>query len=149
MYPYVLGLHNIVRWIVLLAGVWSVFLVWRGWLQRRQWTDAESRATRAFVISLDVQVLLGILLFAVFSPLTKQGFRDIGAAMSDAPVRYFLIEHPMIMLLAIASAHIGAVQVRRAANDAERFQKASILYGLALAAIAGFVPWARPLLPSF
>ena len=149
MYPYVLGLHNIVRWIVLLAGVWSVFLVWRGWLQRRQWTDAESRATRAFVVSLDVQVLLGILLFAVFSPLTKQGFRDIGAAMSDAPVRYFLIEHPMIMLLAIASAHIGAVQVRRAANDAERFQKASILYGLALAAIAGFVPWARPLLPSF
>ena len=149
MYPYVLGLHNIVRWIVLIAGVWSVVLVWRGWLQRRQWTDAEARATRAFLGALDLQFLLGLLLFAVFRPLTRQGFRDMGAAMSDAPVRYFLLEHPLIMLVAIASAHIGAVQVRRATSDPERFQRASILYGLSLAAVAGFIPWARPLLPSF
>ena len=124
-------------------------LVWRGWLQRRQWTVAESRATRAFAGALDLQFVLGILLFAVFSPLTRQGFRDIGAAMSDAPVRYFMLEHPLIMLVAIAFAHVGAVQVRRATSDAEKFQKASILYGLALAAIAGFIPWARPLIPSF
>ena len=149
MYPYVLGLHNIVRWIVLLTGVWSVFLVWRGWLQRRQWTAAESKATRAFLGALDFQFLLGLLLFAVFSPLTRQGFRDLGGAMSDAPVRYFLLEHPLIMLFAIATAHIGAVQVKRAATDADRFQKASILYGLSLAALAGFIPWARPLMPSF
>jgi len=149
MYPYVLGLHNIVRWIVLIAGVWSVFLVWRGWLQRRQWSDTEARATRAFLGALDLQFLLGLLLFAVFSPLTRQGFRDMGAAMSDAPVRYFLLEHPLIMLVAIASAHIAAVQVRRAATDAERFQRASILYGLSLAAVAGFIPWARPMMPSF
>lgn len=149
MYSVVLGLHNIVRWIVLLAGVWSVFLVWRGWLGRRQWTAAESRATRAFVGTLDLQFVLGLLLFAVFSPLTKQGFRDFGAAMADAPVRYFLVEHPVIMLVAIAIAHVGAVQVRRASSDAERFQKASIMFGLALAAIAGFIPWARPLIPSF
>lgn len=149
MYPYVLGLHNIWRWIVLIAGVWAVFLVWRGWLGRRQWTPAETRATRVFTVVLDVQFLLGLLLFAVFSPLTRQGFSDIGGAMSDAPVRYFLLEHPLIMLAAIAAAHIGAVQVRRSGSDAERFQKASILFGLALAAVAGFIPWARPLLPSF
>jgi hypothetical protein len=149
MYPYVLGLHNIVRWIVLIAGAWSVFLVWRGWLQRRQWTDAEARATRAFLGALDLQFLLGLLLFAVFSPITRQGFHDLGAAMSDPPLRYFLLEHPVIMLVAVASAHIGAVQVRRAAADAERFQRASILYGLSLAAVAGFIPWARPLIPSF
>jgi hypothetical protein len=64
-------------------------------------------------------------------------------------VRYFLLEHPLIMLFAIASAHIGAVQVKRASTDPERFQKASILYGLSLAALAGFIPWARPLIPSF
>ena len=149
MYPYVLGLHNIVRWFVLIAGVWAVFLCWRGWLGRRQWTPAEARATRAFVAALDIQFLLGLLLFAVFSPLTRQAFRDLGGAMSDAPVRYFLLEHPLIMVAAIAAAHIGAVRVRRAASDAERFQQASIMFGLSLAAIAGFIPWARPLMPSF
>jgi len=149
MYPYVLSLHNIVRWIVLLAGVWAVILAWRGWLGRRQWTSAEARATRAFVGVLDLQFVLGLALFAVFSPLTRQAFSDVGAAMQDAPVRYFLVEHPLIMLGAIAAAHVGAVQIRRATNDAERFQRASIWLGLSLAALAGFIPWARPLVPSF
>jgi hypothetical protein len=149
MYPYVLGLHNITRWIVLITGVWAVYLAWRGWLGRRQWTVTEARATRVYTIALDVQFLLGLLLFAVFSPLTRQGFSDISAAMSDAPVRYFLLEHPLIMLFAVAMAHIGAVQIRRAASDTARFQKASILFGLSLASLAGFIPWARPLVPSF
>lgn len=149
MYPYVLGFHNIVRWIVLVAGVWAVFLVWRGWLQRRQWTEVEARATRAYISALDLQFLLGLLLYVFFSPVTRHGFRDVGAAMGDAPVRYFLVEHPFIMLLAIASAHIGTAVAKKAASDAERFQKASLLFGLSLAAIAGFLPWARPLIPSF
>lgn len=149
MYPYVLGLHNVVRWFVLLAGAFAVMLAWRGWLGRRSWTASEARATRVFVGLLDVQFLLGLVLFAVSSPLTKQAFSDMGAAMRDAPVRYFLVEHPLIMLGAIGAAHFGAVQVKRAGSDAERFQRASIWLGLALAALAGFVPWARPLLPSF
>ena len=98
---------------------------------------------------LDLQFLVGLSLFFVFSPLTKQAFRDVGAAMADAPVRYFLVEHPVIMLAAIAAAHIGAVQVKRAGTDADRFQRASIWFGLSLAALAGFIPWARPLIPSF
>ena len=149
MYPYVLGLHNIVRWVVLCTGPWAVYVVWRGWLQRRQWTQSEARATRFYLGALDLQFLLGFLLFAVFSPLTREGFRDFGGAMSDAPVRYFLLEHPLIMLFAIVCAHIGAIQVKRAGTDAERFQKASILYGLSLAAAVDFLPWARPLIPSF
>jgi hypothetical protein len=98
---------------------------------------------------LDLQFVIGLLLFAVFSPLTRQAFSDVGGAMRDAPVRYFLIEHPVIMLAAIGAAHVGAVKVRRATTDAERFQSASVWLGLSLAALAGFIPWARPLIPSF
>jgi hypothetical protein len=149
MYPYVLGLHNIVRWLVLLAGIVVVFLAWRGWLARGRWTSVEDKATKAFTGMLDVQFLIGLLLFLVFSPLTRAAFRDMGAAMGDAPVRYFLVEHPVIMVAAIAAAHIGAARVKKAATDAEKFQRASIWFGLSLAALAGFIPWARPLVPSF
>jgi hypothetical protein len=148
MYQYLLGAHNIVRWIVLAIGAVAVLLAWRGWLGRRQWTSAEANATRAFVGALDLQFLLGVLLYAVFSPLTRQAFSDMGAAMADAPVRYFLVEHPVIMVAAMAIAHIGAVKIRKAASDAQRFQRASIMLGLSYAAIVGFIPWARPLVPS-
>jgi hypothetical protein len=149
MYPYVLGLHNIVRWLVLLAGAWVVLLAWRGWLGRRQWTANEARATKAFTGLLDLQFLVGLLLYVIFSPLTRTAFGDMGSAMRDAPIRYFLVEHPVVMIAAIAAAHIGAVQIRRASTDPERFQRASIWLGLSFAAIAGFIPWARPLVPSF
>jgi hypothetical protein len=149
MYSYVLGAHNIVRWLVLLAGAWAVMLAWRGWLGRRQWSATEAKATRAFTGLLDLQFLIGLALYVFFSPLTRTAFGDIGGAMRDAPIRYFLLEHPLIMLLAIGAAHAGAVMVRRAATDTERFQRASIWLGLALAALAGFIPWARPLVPSF
>jgi len=149
MYPIVLGAHNLIRWLVLLAGAWAVVLAWRGWTGRRVWTSSEARAMRAFVGALDLQLLVGVLLYAVFSPVTRQAFGDVGGAMRDPAVRYFFVEHVAIMLAAIAAAHVGAAKVKRAATDAERFQRASIWLGVALAAVAGFIPWARPLLPSF
>jgi hypothetical protein len=149
MYPLVLGLHNLVRWLVLLAGVWAVVVAWRGWLGRSAWTAAEARATRAFVGVLDLQLLMGLVLYVFASPLTRGAFADMGSAMRDPAVRYFLVEHVAIMVAAIAAAHEGAARVKRAATDAERFQRASIWLGIALAAVAGFIPWARPLVPSF
>ena len=149
MSPLVLGLHNLVRWLVIVAGLLATIRFWRGWLKQGRWGAAEATAARLFVITLDVQFLIGILLYAFFSPLTRKAFGDMGAAMRDAPVRYFVVEHVVVMLAAIAIAHIGSVRVKRATTDAAKFQTAALWFGVAIAAILGFVPWARPLLPSF
>jgi hypothetical protein len=147
MYPIVLAAHNAIRWLVIAAGAWAVLVTWRGWLRRASWTARETRATRLFVGALDLQLVVGVVLYAVLSPLTRSAFRDMGAAMRDAPVRYFVVEHLVIMLLAIAAAHVGAARVQRAASDAARYQHSALWFGVALAAVVGFVPWARPLLP--
>jgi hypothetical protein len=149
MYPVVLGVHNVVRWLVIAAGVWAVVRIWSGWMRRAAWTNGHARATRLFVGALDLQFLVGLVLYLFFSPLTRQAFRDLGAAMRDAPVRYFVVEHVVIMLAAIVVAHIGAARVNRAGSDAAKFQQAALWLGVALAAVLGFVPWARPLVPSF
>ena len=149
MYPMVLGVHNVLRWAVIGAGLWVVFLSWRGWVQGATWTRREAVAARIFVGVLDLQLLVGVLLYAFFSPLTRQAFRDMGAAMRDAPVRYFVVEHVVMMLAAIVAAHVGMMLVKRAATDVAKYQRAAIWLGVALAAVIGFVPWARPLVPSF
>lgn len=149
MFPLVLGLHSLVRWLVIAAGLWAVIRFWRGWLTQGKWSAGDSTAARLFVSTLDVQFLLGILMYVFFSPLTRKAFADIGAAMRDTPVRYFLVEHPVVMIAAIAIAHIGSVRVKRALTDATKFQTAALWFGVALAAILGFLPWGRPLIPSF
>jgi cytochrome c biogenesis factor len=149
MYPLVLGAHNLVRWLVILAGLYVVIRAWRSWLFRSPWSAVDLRAGALFVRTLDVQILIGIVLYAFVSPLTRQAFADVGGAMRDPAVRYFFVEHVVVMLVAAALAHIGAVKVRRAKDDASRAKTAAIWYGLSIAAILGFVPWQRPWIPSF
>lgn len=148
MYTLTLATHNIVRWLVLAAGVWAVWRVWRGWRSRAVWGESDAGAVRLFVNAISLQFVVGVLLYAV-SPLIRGAMGDMGGAMRTASVRYFVVEHVAIMLVAIALAHIGAAKVRKATSDSARFQTATIWMGLALAASAGFVPWFRPLLPSF
>lgn len=148
MYSVLLATHNIVRWLVLAAGVWAVFRVWRGWLSRAVWTEADAGAVKLFVNSLTLQFIVGFVLYGV-SPLIRNALADMGATMKNAPVRYFVVEHVVVMLLAIALGHIGAARIRKAASDSARFQAATIFMGFALALVAGFVPWGRPLFPKF
>ncbi len=149
MFEMVLGLHNLARWLVLAAGLWAVIVIWRGWLGRRPWTAREMTAARIYVGLLDLQMLLGLLLYAVFSPLTHDAFRHVGVAMGDPSARYFVVEHPAIMVIAIAVAHVGVARAKRQDTDAAKYQVAAIWLGISLAAIAGFIPWARPLVPAF
>lgn len=148
MYTLALATHNIVRWLVLAAGVWAVARAWMGWRGRAVWGDQDAGAVKLFVNALSLQFVLGIVLYAV-SPLIRGGLADMGAAMRTASVRYFVVEHVAVMLVAIALGHVGAAKVRKATSDSARFQTATIWLGLALAAAAGFVPWDRPLFPSF
>ena len=148
MYSALLATHNIVRWLVLAAGVWAVFRSWRGWSKRAVWEPGDLGAVKLFVNALSLQFVVGVLLYAT-SPLIRTALGDMGSAMRTASVRYFVVEHVVVMLAAIAFGHIGAAKLRRAASDSARFQTATIWMGLALAAAAGFVPWFRPLLPSF
>jgi hypothetical protein len=149
VYATVLALHNVMRWVVIGVGIWAVIRFWRGWVARAVWTDSDAAAARWWVTALDVQFLLGLLLYFVLSPLTRGAFSNMGAAMRDPSVRYFVADHAGIMLVAIVVAHVAVARVRRSRTDSARFQTAAIWLGISLAAIIGFVPWMRPLFPSF
>jgi hypothetical protein len=66
--------------------------------------------------------------------------------------RFFLLEHPLGMVAAIALAHVGGIRIKRATNDTQRHQTAAIFFGLALVLILLSIPWpgmpaGRPLWP--
>jgi hypothetical protein len=131
--------------LVLVACAAALFLTWRGWLGRYPYSRGAQLTARAFAGLLDLQVLLGLILYAL-SPLVRMGLADLGAAMAVKELRFFSVEHITGMVIAIALVHAGSVRVRRAETDAAKLRRAAIWQTLAALAILASIPWWRPLL---
>lgn len=148
MYPVILAVHNIVRWVVLILGVIALVRALMGWFGKRPWTDTDRRIGVFYTSAIDVQLLLGLLLYLFLSPITKSVFQNIGEAMSNPGTRFFVLEHPLYMVLAVVFAHLGSVFSKRADETVAKHRNAAIWYGLALIVILLGMPWIRPLLPG-
>ena len=149
LYSAALIAHSWLRWIVIIAGLVAFVRALLGATRRSPWTPADDRAGFWFVMALDVQVALGLLLYFV-SPVTSQAMQDFGAAMKDSVMRFWAVEHSFGMLIGIALAHIGRARARKA-DVLRRHRVAAILFGLGLLAILLSIPWpgslyGRPLL---
>ena len=152
MYDLVLAAHSWIRWAVVLLGLAAVVLAIRGASGRRAWTSADNKAGLFFVTALDIQLLLGLLLYFAFSPYTALAMDDFGGAMSTSHLRFWAVEHPFGAIIALALAHVGRVKIRKTADPARKHRLAAIFFGLALLAILISIPWpgtpnARPLFP--
>ena len=105
-----------------------------------------------FTIALDLQLLVGLLLHLGLSPLTQMAFENVAAAMRSPSLRFWAVEHPFGMVIALVLVHVVRVRIRKAATDVSRHKLAAILFGIALVVILLSSPWpgtpnARPLLP--
>jgi hypothetical protein len=148
MYPITLAIHNIVRWVVLILGILASVRAVSGWLGKRTWTEMDRKTGAYFGIALDVQLLLGLLLYFFFSPITTAALRNLGAAISNPEVRFFALVHALYMVVAVVLAHMGSAMSRRAATDPLKFRTAGLFYSLALVVILLGMPWMRPLFPA-
>jgi hypothetical protein len=148
MYPAVLAIHNLLRWVVLLLAILALARAYMGWFGKREWTGLDRRVGLFFSISLDVQLLLGLILYFALSPLTQIAFRDFGAAMANPELRFFVLEHFFYMILAVVFVHVGAVLSRRAIEAVAKHRRAAIWFSLTVLALIIGMPWWRPLLPG-
>lgn len=135
MYAIVLIIHSWLRWAVLAAGLVATV---RG-------GSRDESAGKWFTILLDVQLLVGLLLYFALSPVTGAALDDFGGAMKVPQLRFFAVEHVLGMLIAMTLAHIGRARVRKAPVG-RKARTAAIFYGLALVAILASIPW--PGLPA-
>jgi uncharacterized protein YacL len=125
---------------VVIAGVVALLRAIVGASGRRPWTPADDRAGFWFTIALDVQVLIGLILYFVFSPFTTEALQHFGTAMKQPPLRFWLVEHTFGMIVGVALAHVGRVRIRKAPLS-RRHTIAAIFFGIALVAILASIPW--------
>jgi len=144
MYDWLLSIHNIARWLVLIAALYLIYLSISG-LRSRTYTSADRQAGQIYTGLMDLQLVLGILLL-VSSPLVQSALGNLGAAMQNSQTRFFIAEHWVLMLAATILAHVGSSRTKKAADALLKQRQALIWYGLSLALMLLAIPWWRPLL---
>lgn len=146
-------LHNLTRWAVLVFGLWAVVKAISGVAGKRNYVSSDGQSNFLFMLSCDIQLLLGLLLYFFNSWFDR--LKDLGNNMKDAGNRFFTLEHGLMMIIAWILVHAGRVSVKRAVTPAAKHRRSLIFFGLALVIILSAIPWpfreavARPLFRWF
>jgi hypothetical protein len=106
---FVVNVHSVWRWAVLFAGVIAIVAALGGAMGMLDPRLAARRGASVYLIAIDIQLLLGLIAWAGKGWYAIPGFHRL--------------EHPLIMLIAIVLAHVGA----RAARRVEPPQRAALM----------------------
>jgi len=152
-YGFVLAAHSTLRWLILAAGIVATVRAWSGLLGRGSWTRTDSLAARVFVMGMDIQLVVGVLLYGVFSPVVAAAMSRTAIAMQNRGLRFWMVEHPLAMMVAVALAHVGWLRAKRSTGP-DVHRQASLYFTLAILIVLASIPWpyfsyGRALLPSW
>ncbi|MGV8096759.1 MAG: hypothetical protein AB2L24_33305 [Mangrovibacterium sp.] len=143
MYIGLLHLHNVLRWLILIAALIVLLKYFIGWFSQKKWQRSDHILGIIFTSLIDLQLLTGVVLYFFVSPITKTAFQDFGAAMKNADLRFYAVEHTIMMLIAVVLIHIGWSRSKKATNDRTKFGQALVFFGIAYVIIIALIPWSR------
>lgn len=148
MYSTILSIHNIVRWIVLILGLTVIYRSFMSLAAQKEWTGLDNRWGLFFTVSMDIQFILGLILYFALSPLTRQALSQIGAPFRDNDQRFFALFHVLYTTLALVFTHLGNILPRKTNTALVKHQRAASFFTLAVLCILFGMPWSRPFFPG-
>lgn len=131
--------HSGLRWLVLLGVVLVIVKSLIGLFGGGKFSKFDKILGSATVGLMDLQLLLGIILYFGYSPFTK----NFTFNMSNDTERFWSVEHLVLMILAIAAAHVGKSIAKRSSDAPVQFRFQSIFFVIALVLMSMGIPWSR------
>ena len=150
-----LHLHNLLRWIILILLLLSIFKSYVGATSKKAFDPADKKIWLFTLIASHITLLLGLYQwlfgrYGLFSYVKPEGV----SMMKDPYLRFFQMEHPLSMILAVLFVTLGYGTAKKSIDDQAKYKKALRYFILALILILVAVPWpfrglvARPLFPG-
>ncbi len=146
MYTGLLHTHNLLRWFVLFTALIALIFAITGWTGKKDWSRKDNLAGILLTIFVDLQLVIGLVLYFFVSPFTKAAFADFGAAMKNSVLRFYAVEHILLMVIALVLIHIGRIKSKKAIIPVQKHKSAAIWYGIAFILILAGIPWDRALI---
>lgn len=140
MHSVVLALHSIVRWLLLPGLLYAVYRTYVGWRHNKKFTPHDNSVRHWTATIAHIQFLLGIWLY-IISPITNYFLRHYRTAVHEREIRFFGMEHSLMMLTAVTAITIGSIKAKRKQTDRQKFKTMAIWFGIGLLIILSSIPW--------
>lgn len=133
-------IHNTIGLLLFLGLFAIIIFLFIAFLLKKAFQKPMRIASITGLTLAHIQFTLGITLYFL-SPLGKANFS--GEAMKHDISRFYIIEHPVGMLLAIVLMTLGNrfSRKKRKVTDRVRYKKILIYYSISFAIIAYLIPW--------
>ena len=140
MYALVKTIHSYWAFFVLILLVVAVLNAIRGKFSGKEFQSTDLRISLFALIFSHIQFLIGIILYFV-SPWFEQ-WSSLGmGVMKNAESRLYLVEHPLMNLLAIVLITIGWSLQKRQSESDKKFLRIALFYGIGLIFLLSRIPW--------
>jgi hypothetical protein len=128
--------HSGWRWIVLILLLAAVVKMNIGWKGNKTFTAGDKKLALFAMVAFHIQFLVGWILFFLSSQT------NINTETWSTPnIRFFTVEHSLMMTLAMVLITIGYSKSKKATNDKQRFKRLAIFYTISLILILASIPW--------
>lgn len=135
MYNGLLHAHSGLRWVALILLIYSVFNAYSK-KKSGDFTDGDRKLTLFTLISAHIQGLLGLVLYFISPKVSfAEGF------MKDSVMRFYAMEHILLMLIALVLITIGYSKVKKSTESSDKFKRILVFFGIALLLIIAAIPW--------
>lgn len=139
MYFTLLFMHSWLRWIIVSALIILLVRAVYAYLKKDTYNKIDNVSSLILVASTHAQVLIGLLLYFVFSPFTTHPLSD--TMMQNSVIRYWKFEHIAAMLLFLIVVQSGRILSKKVINDLNK-HKTNIFFSLFALLILFFtMPW--------
>ena len=147
MYGTVLLVHSLLRYAILILVLVILYRAVTGMRRGGPFDIFDRKLSMAYMATVHTHVLLGILLFAVMSPITQAAFAQMGLAMKDKLLRFWTVEHTFMGLLVavlVTVAHVRTKRIAaRAGDDAgpKAYKHMLVMNLIAFVVMLAMIPW--------
>lgn len=142
-YQIFLYIHSWLRWIILILGIIAIVKAYAGWLGQKPYTKGDNGISAAFMGTLHLNLLIGLILYIFLSPYVQQAFNDFGAAMKNPEIRFWAVEHILMNIIAVVVAQVGRTKAKKAVDTIRKHKLTAIFYTIAFILLLSRIPWAE------
>jgi hypothetical protein len=133
-------LHSYWAYLVILILIAAVINALIGLFGKKEYGAKDFRVSLFTLIVSHIQLLIGLILYFV-SPKFEQWSLMGSEVMKTASVRLYLVEHPLINIIAIVLITIGYSKHKKKLTSISKFKTILIFYVLGLICLLSRIPW--------